>query len=126
MKKKIVQVSARVTAASGMTAHVLPLKMILPANANDPDDVRRFDREVEVHRAGVLRERKDTVNKAFDAAVAAEAKRLDIDPAVSAEFVAAVSLGLKAQKFKAGREKIYSSVRRIRQMPRKSHRPKKS
>jgi hypothetical protein len=49
----------------------------------------------------------------FDAAVAAEAKRLDRTLTRSTEFANAVGPGLKKQGFKAGRDTILNSVRRL-------------
>lgn len=50
----------------------------------------------------------------FDAAVKAEAKKLNKQPAASSKFAAAVEPGLKKQGFSAGREKVLNSVRRIK------------
>jgi hypothetical protein len=49
----------------------------------------------------------------FDAAVAAEATRLHRKLSISAEFVAAVTPGLKEQGIVAGRAKILAAVKRL-------------
>jgi hypothetical protein len=53
-------------------------------------------------------------NKVFDAAVAAEAQKLNREPAISQKFVDAVSPGLKERGFAASRDKIQASVHRLR------------
>jgi hypothetical protein len=55
----------------------------------------------------------DKHKRAFDAAVAAEAKKLNIQPAVSAKFAKRVRPALEKLKFTAGREKVLNSVRRL-------------
>jgi hypothetical protein len=52
--------------------------------------------------------------KIFDDAVAAEAISKNKTLAVSTKFVEIVSPGLKKQGFKAGREKVLNSVRRLK------------
>jgi hypothetical protein len=53
----------------------------------------------------------------FDAAVAAEAARLGLEPAISAQFAEAVAPGLKKRGIKkAGRERIQASVRRLKKI----------